>query len=80
MSATIAATPDQLAQILRGARKSSQLTQTALAEKSGLLQKTVSALETSPAQNHIETLYKALAALDLEMVIQPRQVDDSADW
>lgn len=80
MTTTIAATPEQLAQILKNARKSADLTQTKLAEKAGLLQKTVSALETSTVQNRIETLYKALAALDLEIVIQTRQADETAAW
>lgn len=76
----IAATPDQLGHILRGYRKSAELTQSAMSDQSGLLQKTISTLETDPSQTRIDTLYKALAALDLEMVLQPRSSKSDTDW
>lgn len=72
MKEFIAATPDQLGQLMRGYRKAAELTQSSMAESSGLLQKTISTLETDPSQTRIDTLYKALSALNLEMVLRPR--------
>ena len=43
-----ALTPDQLAAVLRGQRLEAGLTQTQAGELVGLLQKTVSVLETAP--------------------------------
>lgn len=85
MDKFIAATPLQLGQILRGFRKQAQLTQVSMADQSGLLQKTISTLESDASQTRVDTLYKALAALDLELVIQKRpnpeeQHQPDAEW
>lgn len=80
MKTFIATTPEQLGQVLRGYRKSADLTQTSMAESSGLLQKTISTLESDPSQTRVETLYKALAALDVELVLQPRSSTNDTDW
>lgn len=73
-----APTPQQLSAVLRGRRKALGLTQSDIGSKVGLLQKTVSALETDPAASSIASLYRLLAALDLELVLQPRVVPPSA--
>ncbi len=85
MDKFIATSPQQLGQILRGFRKQTELTQVAMAEQSGLLQKTISSLESDASQTKVETLYKALAALNLELVLQARpesgdETVNTAEW
>lgn len=70
-------TPEQLAAVLRGRRQSLALTQRATGAQVGLLQKTVSALETDPAGSSIASLYKLLSALQLDLVLEPRDGDRS---
>lgn len=74
----------QLAVALRSRRKSSRLTQAAVSARVGLLPKTVSALENHPGRASLESLFKLLAALDLELVLQDRNSQPSqfppAEW
>ncbi|MEI6692062.1 MAG: hypothetical protein WCL43_05020 [Chlorobium sp.] len=44
--------------------------------------KTISALETIPERSSIESLFKLISALDLEMVLQPKSKDNagSGEW
>lgn len=70
----VARTPAQLGSALRSARIRRGLTQADAASSVGLKQKTVSSLETMGARTSVETLYKMLSALGLELVIR-----DNAD-
>ena len=73
-------TPQQLAQALRGQRKTRKLTQKQTAVLVGLLPKTISNLETNPQSSTIESLFKLLSALELELVIRPKaSTDKSSD-
>ena len=72
----IAPNPDQLSAVLRARRLELGLTQAALAKRSGLLQKTVSALENHPRSRSIATLYRMLDALDLEIAVGTKPIDD----
>ena len=65
-------TPAQLGSILRNIRKEKKLTQKEAAEKTGLLPKTVSMLENSPEKCSVESLYKLLSSLDLELLLNPK--------
>lgn len=67
----IARTPLQLANYIRERRRELGLTQEKLASKIGVRQRTVSDIETSAAAR-LDTVLRALAALDLELVIRPR--------
>ena len=67
-------TPSQLAALLRGRRLSLGLTQSELGRNVGLLQKTVSKLETDPTGASIASLYKLLSALQLRLVLEPHEV------
>ena len=74
-------TPNQLGQTLRGQRKSQQLTQKDAAKMVGLLPKTVSKLELTPETATIESLFKLLSALELELVLRTRSPDAEArEW
>lgn len=69
----IARSAQQLGAILRRYRKKSNLTQTDVAAKTQLRQATISALESGEAGTQLKTLTDVLAALDLELVVQPRR-------
>lgn len=65
-------TPSQLAVVLKSRRRMSGQTQVKAASRVGLLPKTVSALENRPGTVSLESLFKLLAALDLELVVRDR--------
>lgn len=69
---TIARTPEQLGAIIRRQRKLQNLTQTQLGAKTHLRQATISAVENGEHGVQIKTLTDLLAALDLELAVQPR--------
>jgi HTH-type transcriptional regulator/antitoxin HipB len=81
---TVARTPQQLAQVLRAQRAKKQLTQALAGKHVGLLQKTVSALEQKPEKSSIESLFRLLSALGLELVIREKsaveQVPSGPEW
>ncbi len=76
--------PNQLAVILKSFRKSRKLTQAEAADKTGLLPKTVSLLENNPDRCTLDSLFKLLSALDLELHIiekqKPGESQDGGDW
>ena len=74
----IVRTPLQLANSIRERRRQLGLTQQTLAAKIGLRQRTVSDIETSAAAR-LDTVLRALAGLDLELVIRPRTKGSSQD-
>ena len=65
-------TSEQLAQVLRCQRIAMRRTQQRAGAGVGLLPKTVSALETAPHRSTVKSLFKLLAALDLELVVRER--------
>ncbi len=75
---------NQLAVILKSFRKSRKLTQAQTAERTGLLPKTVSLLENNPDRSTLDSLFKLLSALDLELHItekqKPRKSPDGGEW
>jgi HTH-type transcriptional regulator/antitoxin HipB len=66
----VARTPQQLGQVLKNCRQLRGLTQAAAGAKVGLKQSTLSVIEVHGANATIETLYKALSALGLELVLR----------
>lgn len=66
-------TPHQLAQALRSQRNSKRLTQKTAGAAVGLLPKTISGLESSPQRCTVESLFKLLSALELELVLRPKR-------
>lgn len=75
-------TTDQLAKVIQGIRKSSGQSQHAVADKVGMLQKTVSLIETSPDNATLISLFKLLSALNLELILQdkPSKTHDQDSW
>ena len=68
----IARTSMQIGAALRRCRRSSGLSQDALAAKTKLRQATISALEKGEADTRLHTLIHVMATLGLEMVIRER--------
>lgn len=65
-------TPNMLAAAMREQRKKRKLTQAQTAEQVGLRQATVSEFENTPESTKLETLFKILASLDLELHVAKR--------
>jgi HTH-type transcriptional regulator/antitoxin HipB len=74
----IVRTPLQLGNSIRQRRRELGLTQEQLAAKTGVRQRTISDIERS-ATARIDTVLRALAALDLELVVRPRTKGSSQD-
>jgi len=77
-------TPKQLAQVLQGFRKRSRLTQSEAGSKAGLLPKTVSSLEATPERTRVESLFRLLSALQVELVLRDKHSgsipSSRSDW
>lgn len=71
----VARTPAQLGPILKSIRIERGLTQQEAGAKVGLKQSTVSAIESDSARTSVDTLYKLLSALDLELVVRGKPSD-----
>lgn len=65
-------TPKLLAQALKNARIEQKLSQQAVAERVGVKQATVSSLENHPEKSRLETLFKLLSALEVELTVSAR--------
>lgn len=68
----LARTPTQIGTIIRRRRKKLGLSQSALGEKAGLRQETISLIETGNPAARLDTILAVLAALDLEFQIGSR--------
>lgn len=67
-----ARTPKQLGALLRRERKARGLSQSTLAEHIGLRQATISKLEAGEPGTRIGTLLDVIAALGLNLTVEPR--------
>jgi HTH-type transcriptional regulator/antitoxin HipB len=65
--------PEGLGAALRNERKKKRLSQTEVGKSVGIDQPTVSKVEKGNPGTELGTLFRLLAALDLELVIQTRQ-------
>ena len=74
--------PSQLGVLLRGARRKRGMSQQELALKAGgTSQNRLSELELQPGRFTVERLLLILAALDLELVVRPRETSTKpAEW
>ncbi|QPB42534.1 helix-turn-helix domain-containing protein [Rodentibacter haemolyticus] len=68
----IVTSPKMLSHVIREFRYKDNISQTDIAKQVGIKQATVSNFENTPESTKIETLFKILAALELELVVQPR--------
>ncbi len=67
-------TPKQLGAIIQRNRKKRGWTQTELGRHTGLRQATISLIETGNPAARFDTILAVLAALDLDIRIEPRKV------
>lgn len=67
-----ALSPKILGQILKSARNSKKLTQEQAGNIVGITQAMLSRIERGETHIRVDTLFRLLAALELEMAIQPR--------
>ena len=65
--------PESLGSALREERRKKGLSQAAAGKSVGIDQPTVSKVEQGNSGTRLDTLFRLLAALDLELVLQPRQ-------
>ncbi len=75
----IARSPRQLGNIIQRARKLRGLTQTDLANLSGLRQEMISKIETGHEGTKLSSIYALFAALDLELIIDTRSGRQAMD-
>ncbi|WP_369789440.1 type II toxin-antitoxin system antitoxin HipB [Rouxiella sp. WC2420] len=64
--------PKQLAIYLRDLRKTQKISQTDLASRVGIKQDTISKFEQNPDTTKIETFFKILSALNLELHVESK--------
>jgi HTH-type transcriptional regulator/antitoxin HipB len=69
----------QLEPILKSFRKEKGLTQGEMAQKSGVSQQALSALESKPHRASFERLFAYLSALDVELVLREKKLESQAD-
>lgn len=73
----------QLSAYLKDVRLDDGLSQSDVARKVGIRQDTVSSFELRPDATKMETFFKLLSALDLDIEItlrNPKYVNDASDW
>ena len=68
----IITSPKMLSHVIREFRYKDNISQTDIAKQAGIKQATISTFENTPESTKIETLFKILTALELELVVQPR--------
>lgn len=76
---TLARSSKQLGLLIQRHRKERGLSQTELADRAGLRQELVSKIESGQPGSRLSSIYALLAALNLEMTIQPRTKSDADD-
>ena len=72
MNTDILRSPKQIGNAIRRRRRSLNLNQTDLGQKTHLRQATISGLESGSAGTSLRTLFDVLTALDLELVVRER--------
>ncbi|WP_194207726.1 helix-turn-helix domain-containing protein [Superficieibacter sp. 1612_C1] len=65
----------QRSSLLKDIRPTQKLSQGKVASKVGIRQDTVSSFELHPDSTRLETFFKILSALNLELTISPRNAD-----
>ncbi len=72
--------PQQLGPILRGFRGERDLTQKMAGVRAGIPQNDISSIELNSGSVSFERLARLLAALDLELIVRPRQSAGKEAW
>lgn len=76
--------PQELALAIANQRNKIKMSQSAAADLVGLKQQTVSAFENKPESTELDTLFRILAAVNLNIHVLPKEIDktsrDSKEW
>ena len=74
--------PDDLTVVVKEQRKNLKLSQAEVGDLVGLKQATVSAFENKPGATQLDTLFRILAALNLEIAVNVRGEDvaEKTQW
>lgn len=72
-----ARTPEQVGEALRRIRKSKDMTQKDVSQRTNLRIATISSLENGDPGTQLRTVMSVMSALDLEFVIQKRDTSDA---
>jgi HTH-type transcriptional regulator/antitoxin HipB len=64
--------PKELGVQIMNERRKLKLTQNQVAEETGIMQKTISALENNAERTQVETLFRVLSALNLNLHLSPK--------
>lgn len=72
-----ARTPEQIGEALRRIRKSKDMTQKDVSQRTNLRIATISSLENGDPGTQLRTVMSVMSALDLEFVIQKRDTSDA---
>lgn len=74
--------PHELAIFISNQRKKLKLSQATVASLVGLKQKTISAFENKPESVQLETLFKILSAVSLDIRVSPKNNThkNKSDW
>lgn len=70
----------QLSVCLKNVRLTQKLSQDTVAGKVGIRQDTVSSFEKLPDSTKLETFFKILSALNLELEVKPRNMQQDKAW
>lgn len=72
--------PKELALIVMSQRKKLKFSQLATSNLVGLKQATISAFENKPESTQLETLFRILSALNLDMTISEKNDSHNVEW
>lgn len=79
MSVAIARSSRQVGRLIQRVRHKKGLSQTQLGQLAGQRQEMISKIETGQGGVKLSTIFDVLAALGLEMTLEPRSQSSSAD-
>ena len=74
-----ARSPKELAVYVTDQRKKQKLTQARVGDLVGLKQATISAFENNPETTRIDTLFRILSAINLDLKLEPRSKDEISE-
>jgi HTH-type transcriptional regulator / antitoxin HipB len=70
----------ELAEYIRDRRKRQKLSQAEVGDRVGVKQATISSFENNPEGTKLETLFKLMSALDLELQVIPKEKVRNQGW
>lgn len=70
----------ELAEYIRDRRKRQKLSQAEVGDRVGVKQATISSFENYPEGTKLETLFKLISALDLELQVVPKEKARNQGW